>query len=75
MGIRLLIQDKDPVPGGILAEWQILNGPYRSISVTGKARQRANSTHICHQKPDPVSTSQLPESSIDNHYGNHFTDE
>jgi hypothetical protein len=48
-----------------LSEFQ-LNGkaPYRSYQGAGKARQQANSTRPCHQTSDPVTTFQLPESSM-----------
>lgn len=68
-----MIQGNGPVPVGILVEWQIPNALYRSFLVTGKARQQANATRPCHQKSAPVTTSQLPESSMGNRYGNHFT--
>ncbi|MBW5865992.1 hypothetical protein H0I58_20985 [Yersinia enterocolitica] len=42
----------------------MMNAPYRSYQGAGKARQQANSTRPCHQTSDPVTTFQLPESSM-----------
>ncbi len=74
-GNRVQSRDNGPEPVGILVEGQIPDAPYRSSPVAGKARQQANATRPCHQKPSPVTTSQLPESSMGNRYGNHFTGE